>query len=127
MIEEEIKAGTPSERIILGGFSQGGGLALHSGLTFAKPLAALIGLSCRLPLHKRIISERRLNINIPILHCHGEADLMTPMDMAHKVSKLIKEFNKNYTFKTYPKMVHATCDQEMQDVKGFISKHLPQK
>jgi len=111
----------------LGGFSQGGGIALHSGLTFTKPLAALIGLSCRLPLQKRIISERRLNINLPILHCHGEADLMTPYDIADKVRNLIKEFNKNYTFKSYPKLVHATCDEEMQDVKAFITKHLPQK
>jgi len=127
MVQEEINTGIPSERIILAGFSQGGGLALHSGLTFDQPLAALIGLSCRLPLHKRIVSERRKNINIPILQCHGEADMMTPLDIAQRVSRMIKEFNKNHTFITYPNMVHNTCDEELQDVKAFIAKHLPPK
>jgi len=127
MVQEEIDAGIPSQRIILSGFSQGGGVALHSGLTFDQPLAALIGLSCRLPLARRITSERRINMNIPILHCHGEADLMTPIDVAQSVVKKIKEFNKSLTVKTYPKLVHSTCEEEMQDVKAFIAKHLPPK
>jgi predicted esterase len=39
-------------RIVLGGFSQGGALALYSGLTGKYKLAGIIGLSCWLPLHK---------------------------------------------------------------------------
>lgn len=35
MIQSEIQSGIPSNRIILGGFSQGGALALYAGLTFA--------------------------------------------------------------------------------------------
>jgi len=130
MIRDEIDSGVASNRIILVGFSQGGGLALHSGLTFDQPLAALVGLSCRLPLPKRILSERRLNIlqQTPILHCHGDADKLTPIELALTVSGMIKSFNKNnYTFKTYSNMLHTTCQQEMNDVKDFIAKHLPPK
>lgn len=35
MIQSEIQSGIPSNRIILGGFSQGGALALYAGLTFS--------------------------------------------------------------------------------------------
>lgn len=35
MIQSEIQSGIPSNRIVLGGFSQGGALALYAGLTFA--------------------------------------------------------------------------------------------
>lgn len=35
MIQSEIQSGIPSNRIIVGGFSQGGALALYAGLTFA--------------------------------------------------------------------------------------------
>jgi lysophospholipase II len=50
MVNNEINAGIPAERIILGGFSQGGALALYSALTYPKRLGGVIGLSCWLPL-----------------------------------------------------------------------------
>ena len=51
MINNEIRAGIPADRIILGGFSQGGALALYSAMTYPEKLAGVIGLSCWLPLH----------------------------------------------------------------------------
>ena len=52
-ISEEEKKGIPRNRIIVGGFSQGGAVALYSSLTVAKPaLAGIMGLSTWLPLHK---------------------------------------------------------------------------
>lgn len=50
LIEAEIESGIASNRIIVGGFSQGGALALYSSLTFGKPLAGIIALSCWLPI-----------------------------------------------------------------------------
>lgn len=52
MIENEIKGGIPPSRILVGGFSQGGALAIYSALTFSEVLAGVVGLSCWLPLHK---------------------------------------------------------------------------
>ena len=50
LIEDEIKGGIAHERILLGGFSQGGALALYSTFTYSKTLAGVVGLSCWLPL-----------------------------------------------------------------------------
>lgn len=36
---------------MLGGFSQGGALALHAALTYPEPLAGVMALSCWLPRH----------------------------------------------------------------------------
>lgn len=52
MIENEVKAGIPPEKILLGGFSQGGALALYSALVYPEKLAGVVSLSCWLPLHK---------------------------------------------------------------------------
>lgn len=53
MIAEEVAAGIPTKRIAIGGFSQGGALAIYSALTFPEPLAGIIALSAWLPLHQK--------------------------------------------------------------------------
>uniref|UniRef100_A0A8D1TCK7 Acyl-protein thioesterase 1 n=1 Tax=Sus scrofa TaxID=9823 RepID=A0A8D1TCK7_PIG len=50
LIEQEVKNGIPSNRIILGGFSQGGALSLYTALTTHQKLAGVTALSCWLPL-----------------------------------------------------------------------------
>ncbi|KAK6022142.1 hypothetical protein OSTOST_12173 [Ostertagia ostertagi] len=37
--------GIPSEKIMLGGFSMGGAVALYAGLTYPHKLAGIVGLS----------------------------------------------------------------------------------
>ena len=41
-----------------GGFSQGGSLAAFAGLTYTKPLAGLLLLSCWVPLHEKLVNVR---------------------------------------------------------------------
>ena len=50
LIAEEIKAGIPAERIVLGGFSQGGAMSLLAGVTCPTRLGGVFGLSCRLSM-----------------------------------------------------------------------------
>jgi len=53
LIDAEIAAGIKSENIMLIGFSQGGALALFTGLRYHKPLGGIVGLSTYLPLQKK--------------------------------------------------------------------------
>ncbi|KPM08510.1 acyl-protein thioesterase 1-like protein [Sarcoptes scabiei] len=73
LIDDEEKAGIPSNRILLGGFSQGGALALYSGLTYPKPLAGIMALSCWIPLHEKI-QVSSANASIPTFQLHGDSD-----------------------------------------------------
>lgn len=53
LIDEELaKTRLPPKKLLLGGFSQGGALALYSALTYHRPLAGILVLSSWLPLHK---------------------------------------------------------------------------
>ena len=54
LIEEEMKNGIEPSRIILGGFSQGGALAIYTTLTNKHKLGGLIALSCFMLQFKRI-------------------------------------------------------------------------
>uniref|UniRef100_A0A2K5Q3S7 Acyl-protein thioesterase 1 n=1 Tax=Cebus imitator TaxID=2715852 RepID=A0A2K5Q3S7_CEBIM len=89
--------GIPSKRIILQGFSQGGG-----------PISGT-------------------NRDISILQCHGDCDPLVPLMFGSlTVEKLKTLVNPaNVTFKTYEGMMHSSCQQEMMDVKQFIDKVLP--
>lgn len=66
MLAKEIQDGIPSTRIMLGGFSQGGALALYSALTFTEPLAGVMALSCWLPLYKTFPQSKKCPDTVPV-------------------------------------------------------------
>uniref|UniRef100_A0A3B3DQZ6 palmitoyl-protein hydrolase n=1 Tax=Oryzias melastigma TaxID=30732 RepID=A0A3B3DQZ6_ORYME len=127
IIEHEARNGIPSNRIILGGFSQGGALSLYTALTCQHPLAGVVALSCWLPLHKSFPSASGCNKNLPIMQCHGDMDAMIPRQFGAMTAEKLK-FIVNpqmVTFKSYPGLGHSSCPEEMAAVKEFIEKHLP--
>ncbi|KAG9024535.1 hypothetical protein FRB95_011373 [Tulasnella sp. JGI-2019a] len=74
IITSEIGGGIPENKIILGGFSQGCGMTLITGLTTEIKLAGLVCLSGRLlydTIKESMTSESR---NLPIFWGHGTAD-----------------------------------------------------
>src|SRR5213594_3663542 len=50
LIAREKARGIPAAAIVLAGFSQGGAMALHTGLRHPERLAGVMALSCSLPL-----------------------------------------------------------------------------
>ena len=52
LIQEEIAAGIPADRIVLGGFSQGGAMSIFSGLTAPVKIGGIVGLSSWLLLNR---------------------------------------------------------------------------
>jgi lysophospholipase II len=100
MINNEVKAGVPADRIILGGFSQGGALALYSALTYPEKLAGVIGLSCWLPLHSSFPATKVCPENVPVLLCHGDSDPIVSYKFGQLSHSLLKSFLKNTQLKT---------------------------
>eukprot|EP00026_Physarum_polycephalum_P012116 Phypoly_transcript_12390.p1 GENE.Phypoly_transcript_12390~~Phypoly_transcript_12390.p1 ORF type:complete len:214 (+),score=27.51 Phypoly_transcript_12390:95-736(+) len=104
IIEEEEKKGTPSNRILVAGASQGGAIALYSALTFNKPLAGVAALSTYLPLSKTfpeaIAAE---NVNTPILMCHGEKDDIVKFEWGKMSYELLQRGHKSIFIKTKSK------------------------
>ena len=53
LIDDEVLKGIPRNRIVIGGFSQGGAVAVFSAVAYDKaPLAGVLALSTWLPLNK---------------------------------------------------------------------------
>jgi len=72
LIEREIQADIPSERIVVAGFSQGGAVALHTGRRFEQRLDGIIALSTYWPTAGSTADERsEVNAATPIFMGHG--------------------------------------------------------
>lgn len=119
-----IAIGIPANRIIIGGFSQGGALALHTGLTSTQTLGGIVALSCWLPLHKSFPDARKSSENVPIFQCHGEVDPVVPYKIGQLSHINLKTFMKNAQFNSYPGLSHSSSQQEMDDVKVNIFNYL---
>lgn len=105
LIQAEIGAGIPAERIVLGGFSQGGAMSLFSALTGPNKLAGVVGLSSWLPLDSKFsefLQESDLNKKTPILMCHGTVDAVVPTELGKLTSELLKSSGFDLTLKLYP-------------------------
>ncbi len=120
LIEREIESGIATERIIVAGFSQGGVIALQTGLRYAKPLAGILALSCYLSLSASLVVEvNRRNLAIPIFMAHGIGDDVIPLSYAVESKKIIKAIGYTPEWHDYP-MAHSVCNQELRDISRWI-------
>ena len=67
--------------------------------------------------------ERKLEI--PVFHCHGEADDIIPIAIGRKTSNALTNLIQQYEFHSFPYMKHDANDSAMDLVQKFITKHLP--
>lgn len=103
LIQEEIDAGIPANRIVLGGFSQGGAMAILSGLSANAKIGGIVGLSSWLLLGQKIQSlVTDANKETPILMCHGTQDPLIVPQLAQVSFQKLQEMGYNIKMKTYP-------------------------
>jgi phospholipase/carboxylesterase len=125
LIERELDAGIPSERILLAGFSQGGAIVLHTALRYDKPLAGVLAMSAYLPTLDTLAAERSAeNRNLPVLMAHGELDPVIPMAHAEGTRDELVRQGYAVQWHTYP-MQHHACIEELRDIRKWILKVMP--
>jgi predicted esterase len=124
MIDDEISStGISSENIILGGFSQGGALALYTALTSEKKLGGVVALSTWLPIRQEFPEKlTEVNKSIKIFQAHGHIDPVVALRWGEATKIFLGTLGvTNYTFKKYPDMMHGSCEEEMSDVRNFLA------
>ncbi|CAD0015510.1 unnamed protein product, partial [Aureobasidium pullulans] len=128
LIAKEIEKGIPSERIVLGGFSQGGAMSLMSGVTAPTRLGGIFGLSCYLLLRgklREMIPSENPNKQTPIFMGHGDADPVVRYEWGQATSKVLQEWGWNVDFKTYKGLPHSAAPQEINDLERYIKERVP--
>ena len=124
LIARELALGIPAARILLAGFSQGGAIALHTGLRYPQPLAGILALSTYLPLAARLEAEMSTaNQSIPIMMAHGTQDPVVPLQLAEQSRDRLRQAGYRVDWHTYA-MPHAVSPEELVDVRRWLVQRL---
>lgn len=130
LISEEEAEGIPSDRIIVGGFSQGCAISLSTSLILEKKLGAVIGLSGYLPI-KDILSTLQTDANkqTPYLICHGTSDNVIKFFNGQNSCEYLKQLfgREHVEWNQYQDMVHTASTEEVLDVISFIERVVPEE
>jgi len=119
-VEEQVAAGIDSRRIVLAGFSQGGAIALYTGLRTVRPLAGILALSTYLPLAGALAAEiSAAGRAAPVFLAHGRYDPVVPLALAEHAAALLDGLRPPVQLHQYD-MAHAVCPQELDDIASWL-------
>jgi len=122
LLERERGRGVASERIVLVGFSQGGAMALHTGLRYRETLGGIAVLSAYMLMGDTLEAEQsEANRKTPMLFCHGRQDPMVPVFMGKSAYEQVKagSSEREIAWYDYP-MGHAVCPEELAEIARFL-------
>jgi phospholipase/carboxylesterase len=122
LIDNEIKRGIASDKIVLAGFSQGGAIALHTATRYPKKLAGVLALSTYLPLKSTLAKQAHAaNLVTPIFMAHGRTDDIIRLDRALASRLCLEETGFAVQWHEYA-MAHSVCAEEINDIRLFLTE-----
>jgi len=125
LIAEEVASGIPLDRIVVGGFSQGGAMSLYAGLQYPGQLAGVLVLSGYLAAAEKFALAPEA-ANTPVAHFHGADDPVVNVQWARESAKMLRELGcSHYTLKEYESLGHSASMEEIADVEAWLAERLP--
>ena len=120
LIAREVARGIRANKIVIAGFSQGGAIALHTGLRHAAPLAGIMALSTYLPAPHTLPAEAAAaNRDIALFYAHGSDDQVIPIAMAETSRQSLSAAGYAVEWHEYP-MQHSVCLEEIRDISAWL-------
>ena len=124
LISREKQSGIKPENIVLAGFSQGGAIALHTGLHYPDKLAGILVLSSYLPLADMLVIDAyQTNLSTQIFMAHGHKDTVISPDLAISSKQKLLELGYSVNCNIY-QMEHSVCKDEIADISEWLKKIL---
>src|SRR6267143_1754555 len=124
LIGREKERGTKAGRLVLAGFSQGGAIALHTGLRHPERIAGIMALSAYVPVGEKLSAEASTaNRGVPIFMGHGSDDPIIQLVRAEQSRNLLKSLGYPVEWHEYA-MPHSVCPEELADIGAWLGKVL---
>ncbi|XP_064270240.1 lysophospholipase-like protein 1 isoform X2 [Passer domesticus] len=127
LINDEVKNGIAKNRILIGGFSMGGGMAMHLAFRFHQDLAGVFALSSFLNIDSAVYQALKRNESaLPeLFQCHGTADELVLYSWGEETNKMLKSLGVSASLHTFPNLNHELNRTEIEKLKSWIVKKLP--
>jgi phospholipase/carboxylesterase len=124
LIAREIARGVPAGRIVLAGFSQGGAVALYTGVRHPERLAGILALSTYLIRADKLgVDAAAANRDVPIFMAHGTADPVVRFEWAVASRRALEANGHHVAWHEYP-MEHSLCLDEVRAIGAWLAKVL---
>jgi len=124
LIARERTRGLAAGAIVLAGFSQGGAMALQTGLRYPERLAGILALSAYLPLPDTLAPEAgAANRDLPIFMAHGTQDPVIPLSWAKRSRDFLMGLGYAVEWHEYL-MPHSVCAEEIADIGHWLPRVL---
>lgn len=124
LVNAEIRHGLPSGAVLVAGFSQGGVIALHAGLTHPEPLGGVLALSTYLALPEALSREMPPACRaVPVFLAHGTADPVVPFALAEAARERLTALGCEVDFHAYP-VPHTVSQDEVTDIRDWLTVQL---
>lgn len=120
LIQAAVESGIPPRRIMLAGFSQGGVIALHTGLQYPDKLAGIAALSTYVAVPDAIrASAADANRDTPIFMAHGRFDPVIPYSLGKRSRDFLTAERYPVQWHEYP-MEHSVHPDEIRDLAAWL-------
>lgn len=124
LIAQERQRGTAAKNIFLAGFSQGGAVALYTGLRHQEALGGILALSSYLPLAGTTSAEASGPArNTPIFMAHGRDDPVIPYGLGRASAEELLQRGYTLAWREYA-MPHSVCPEELRDIEQWLVQRL---
>ncbi len=124
LLQHEQASGVMPERQFLVGFSQGGSMALYTGLRHPARLAGIIVLSAWLPVAELTTTQRtREAAMTPVLMMHGRQDTVVDPAYGRASYRLLRELGQPVEWHEYD-MPHTVSQAQLRDIGAWLAARL---
>ena len=124
LVQREAQRGIAAGKVVLAGFSQGGAIALQTGLRYPEQLAGIMALSTYLPLAAVLPQEASpANKKAPIFMAHGVYDPVVAYIMGTSSRMTLAGLGYEVEWHEYA-MQHSVCAEEVRDIGAWLRRVL---
>ena len=125
LLARERSRGIAARRIVLAGFSQGGAVALYTGLRHAERLAGIVALSTYLVRPGDLVAEASAaNRDVPVFMAHGTVDPVVRLEWGDASRRALSAAGYAVEWHTYG-MAHSVVREEIDAINAFLVRVLP--
>ncbi|OXU25377.1 hypothetical protein TSAR_002589 [Trichomalopsis sarcophagae] len=129
LIHREVARGIPMNRIVIGGFSMGGCLAMQLAYRFKRSLAGCVAMSSFLNDESNVYKSLKSDNpdDLPeLLQFHGVADNIVPLEWGKRTFRTLKDCGVKGTFVKLDATDHELVQCELNYFKDWLLKVLPE-